>query len=83
MEIMGERVMRNVVNTLFPTHELSSERQQNTLNTEFLPFSTQELKAAAVGLKPSKAPGPDGIPPEIMRGITGQKPEFLLEMINA
>ena len=35
-------------------------RRRNTLNTEFLPFSAEELKLAAVGLKPCEALGPYG-----------------------
>ena len=78
MEIMDERVMRNIVDTLFPTHESANERRQNT---EFLPFSTEELKAAAVGLKPGKTPGPDGIPPEVMREIASQRPDCIFHKI--
>ena len=54
MEIMDERVMRTIMDTLFPTHELTNERRRNKLNTEFLPFTAEELKVAAVGLKPGK-----------------------------
>ena len=83
METIDQRVMRNIVDTLFPTHEPANRRSQNTPNTEFLPFSAEELKVAAVGLKPGKAPGPDGIPPEVIREIAKQRPELLLGMYNA
>ena len=36
IEIMEERIIRNIVDTLFPTHKLANERQLNRLNTEFL-----------------------------------------------
>ena len=79
MEIMDERVMRNIVKTLFPTHELANERRDYTLNTELLSFSAEELKLAAVRLRPGKPPGPDDIPPEVIR----ERPELLMRMYNA
>ena len=83
MEIMDERVMRNTVDTLCPTHETAIKRRQNTNNTEFLPFSAEELKVAAVELKPRKALRRSGIPPKIMQAIGSQKPDLLLGMYNA
>ena len=76
---MDNRVMRNIVDTLFPTNEL----RRNTLNTEVLPFSAEELKVVAVGLKSGKAPGPDGIRPEVIREIAIQRPKILLKVYNA
>ena len=44
------------------------------LNTQFLPFSSEDLKVTAVGLTPGKATGPGSIPPEVMRyEIASQK----------
>ena len=82
MEIMDERVMRNIVDTLFSTHQLINERRRNTLNTEFLPFFTEELKVAAVGLKPGKALEPDGIPPKIIRKLPVKDRNFYRECIT-
>jgi hypothetical protein len=31
------------------------------------PFTVDELRTAATKLRPGKAPGPDGIPPEVIR----------------
>ena len=42
MEIMDERVMRNIVDRLCPTHESANERRKKTLSREFLPFSAEE-----------------------------------------
>ena len=64
---------------LFLAHESANARRQNTLNMEFLPFSAGELELAAVGLKPGKAPGPDGIAPQVMRKIGNQTPELQLK----
>ena len=49
--------------------------------TEFLPFSSEARKV--VGLKPGKALGSDGIPPEVIREMASQKPVLLLRMYNA
>ena len=49
MKSMDERIMRNIVDTLFPTHELAKERWWNMLNTELFTFSAEGLKVA-VGL---------------------------------
>ena len=83
MEIMNERVKSNILNALFPTHELANERRQNKLNTEFLPFSTEELRTAVVDRKSGKAPGSDGIPPEVTRKIASKKSVLLLGICNA
>ena len=71
MKIMDEQVMRNIIDALFITHVLA-------LNTEFVSFSAEELKVAAVGPKPGKAPGPDSLSPEVIREIVSQSTELLL-----
>ena len=53
------------------------------LNTKFLLISAEELKVATVGLKPGKAPGPDGIPPKVMGKIANLRPEILLRMYKS
>ena len=71
-----------IVNILFPIHELANERQQKMVSTKFLSFPAEELKVAAVGLRPGKAPGPDGVPPKVIREIASQRPELLLRIYN-
>jgi hypothetical protein len=45
-------------------------------------FTTDELRAAALKLRPGKAPGPDGIPPEVIRLLAEVVPRTLLSLMN-
>lgn len=80
---MDEVTMRNIVMSLFPTHET----RMDTLETEGIiqldEFTTRELQIAAQGLKSGKSPGPDGIPAEVIKEIALQRPQILLKMYNS
>lgn len=81
---MDEKTMTNVVNTLFPTHDIIEE--ENTDSEEIItpqPFTTDELRSAARSLKNNKAPGPDGIPAEVFKELANKRPETLLKMYNS
>jgi hypothetical protein len=45
-------------------------------------FTVEELQAAAKRLRPKKAPGPDGIPPEVVKNLVDEVPEVILEVMN-
>jgi hypothetical protein len=45
-------------------------------------FTAEELQAAAKRLRPKKAPGPDGIPPEVVKNLVEEVPEVFLEVMN-
>ena len=81
---MDENTMRNIVETLFPTHptrpQSPDEPQAQTLPP---PFTEEELQAAAQSLKNRKAPGPDQIPAEVLKAIAHHNPQLLLPMYNA
>jgi len=79
---LKEDTMDNIVNTLFPTHEI--ERNASTSVDEYSPplFTVDELRSAAKALKNGKAPGPDGIPAEILKIVAEENPEILLQMYN-
>lgn len=79
---LDEAKMENVVNTLFPTGELM--RYGDTAsNVDPLPlFDESELRNAARALKNGKAPGPDGIPAEVLKIIADERPQLLLPMFN-
>lgn len=74
----------NIVDALFPTHPKLTPVTKEDVPENAVPlFSIRELEIAAASLKPNKAPGPDGIPAEILK-ITAQKcPTLLLNMYNA
>lgn len=79
---MDEKTMENIVSTLFPTHETRTNNfsDDDTLATPL--FTTEELQAAARKLKNKKAPGPDGVPAEVIKIIADSRPELLLNMYN-
>lgn len=80
---LSVQTLENVVNTLFPTHDLVAEVRVSTERDDSLiPFTESELKAAAQTFKNQKAPGPDGIPAEVLKIIVNERPQIMLEMYN-
>lgn len=71
-----------IVEELFPSHPILEENLP-TPNEPIDPFSERELAAAVKLLKNKKAPGPDGIPAEVLKLVAGNFPSFLLTMYNA
>jgi len=47
-----------------------------------LPYTKDELKDAAKRLAPRKAPGPDGIPPEVVKIAAERHPDQFLDAFN-
>lgn len=80
---MDEEIMDNIVNTLFPTHPPRLDDLDNVTTSGLRLFTEQELEAAAARLKANKAPGPDGIPVEVLKEIVNKRPRFLLNMYNS
>lgn len=77
------RSLKNIVDTLFPTHELGTDVVATIQGNEPVPlFTDSELKAAARTFKNQKAPGPDGIPAEVLKIIANERPHVILEMYN-
>lgn len=79
---MDEDTMRNIVASLFPTHEIRMDTMEIEDTVQLTQFTTQELQNAAQSLRCNKAPGPDGIPVEVIKEIAVQRPEMLLKMYN-
>jgi len=74
--------MATIVNALFPTHpELQDQRERRPLG-EIPLFNQEELTSAARSMKTRRAPGPDGVPPEVIKIIAARHPQFLLDMFN-
>ena len=69
------------IRKLFPTVE---ETKWNRVPVEEEPeeFTVDEMEAAVARSKNKKAPGPDGIPAEILKAAAESDPQLLLETIN-
>lgn len=80
---MDEQTMGTIVNTLFPTHARRIDNPADDDISDLRPFTVDELKLAARTLKNKKAPGPDGIPAEVLKEIADTHPEMLLKMYNS
>ena len=79
MEIMDERVMRNIFSHLLTGERTTAEYTQYGILTIF----RRGAKSSCSGLKPGKASGPNCIPPQVIREIASQRPELLLRMYSA
>lgn len=79
--VMDATTMNNIVRTLFPTHP---ERDIVSVDHggEIPLFSLEELERAIQTLKTKRAPGPDGIPNEVLKEVFKQNPDLLLKMYN-
>ena len=73
--------MEELVGTLFPDHPV--EERDGIAVDEIPPFTVEELMAVVSGLPGRKAPGPDGIPNEVLKVVAAEKPRVLLDMFNA
>ena len=77
------QTMTNIVNTLFPDHEQRADEDITASALSPPLFTSEELQGAARSLKSNKAPGPDRVPPEVLRHIAEERPRVLLDMYNA
>ncbi|GIY68090.1 hypothetical protein CDAR_453051 [Caerostris darwini] len=53
----------------FPWSSVSQPSTSHQNNSDFIPTTCQELEAIISRIKPNKAPGPDGLPGEIVKEI--------------
>lgn len=68
------------VETLFPNHPEWHWTKRPTNQVHL--FSLQDIKGAGEKIKIGRAPGPDMIPPEVVKQATKVIPEFLLKVYN-
>ena len=74
--------MENIVSSLFPDHP-EREVELILVEEENITFSVDELSEAVDSMGTRKAPGPDGIPAEVILTIAKERPYLLLNMFNA
>lgn len=82
VKVMDVDTMENIVKTLFPIHEARVDVSAEEDIPSITLFTTEELIAATSKLKNKKAPGPDGVPTEVLKAIVETRPEILLNMYN-
>ena len=80
--LFDDETVRVIVDGLFPTHVTLNEEME-TIMVDTPIFVEDELINAAKTLKNNKAPGPDGIPAEVIKLLATDRPQLLLDMYNA
>ena len=78
---LSASTMTKVVQSLFPTHQERPKGEFGKIS-ECPLFSDDELQLAIKSSKNKKAPGPDGIPSEVLKVIARYNPSLLLHMYN-
>lgn len=74
------RVIKNIVDTLFPTHP-KRVASTTTDDPHDIPlFTERKLTSIASAMRSRKAPGPDGLTAELMKAIAKSYPKVLLVM---
>ena len=74
--------MVQIVDALFPHHPPRPPDDFEVRRDEIPLFTEAELRRAASILPNKKAPGPDGIPAEVIRVVARNRPDLLLDMYN-
>lgn len=77
-----EARMKGIVEALFPRHPERDPEGETTHAGEVPAFSEEELLQAADLIQGRKAPGPDGVPAEVVRTIATSCPRLLLHIFN-
>ena len=75
--------MTNIVRALFPEHPRRPDRPATSGPFETPLFTNMELSIAIKSLRNKRAPGPDGLPAELLKAIGGSHPRLLLDMYNS
>lgn len=81
-ELKDASTMERIVDGLFPTHPTTERAEVTNDDTDVPAFTEAELVNATSSLKTGKAPGPDGIPGEVLRLMARHRPRVLLDMYN-
>lgn len=68
--------------TLFPSQPKRETGLTTPGSLEAPPFTEVELLKAASSMRNKKAPGPDGLPAEVLKAVAQSHPKLLLDMYN-
>ena len=79
---MNQEQMNTIVDNLFPSHQICEWNCHQPQTSDVPLFSHEELQAAAKTLQNGKAPGPDGIPAEVLKISIRNYPDVFLKMYN-
>ncbi|BES91431.1 Reverse transcriptase (RNA-dependent DNA polymerase) [Nesidiocoris tenuis] len=74
--------MMEIVDKLFPDHQERGEDMKREVG-DIPPFTTAELKATVRSLRRNRAPGPNGLPSEVVKVVVEECPTLLLNLYNA
>lgn len=70
------------INKLFPDYQLFTWEEREIPEEEIPPITMEELVKASQNLAPNKAPGPDFIPPKIIKEAVMMIPETFRSIFN-
>ncbi|XP_046826449.1 uncharacterized protein LOC124427498 [Vespa crabro] len=72
----------NIVHSLFSSQPKSEISSAASGSIEAPQFTEREILWAASSMRNDRAPGPDGLPTEVMKAVAMTHPELLLNMYN-
>ena len=81
--LLAAQKMDEIVQALFPSHPVREDAVQLEVPVVCPLFTGEELEEAVLSMKTKKAPGPDGVPVEVMQLVYRSCPDLLLSTFNA
>ncbi|KAL1446222.1 hypothetical protein WDU94_003696, partial [Cyamophila willieti] len=79
---MPKRTKLEIAEKLFPNHDIEEWQLSSVQESEIPPFTMDELLQVLVDIRNKKAPGPDGIVPEMVKIFLKTAPDFCLGLFN-
>lgn len=70
------------IDALFPKHEICNWTYDQLPEEELGDITVDEMMAVAMAMKTGKAPGPDGVPPEIVKYLCQEFPDEISEVLR-
>ncbi|KAI5751823.1 hypothetical protein M8J77_011204 [Diaphorina citri] len=80
LPILPPEVRETAINKLFPTHPIHV--WENTTPRPRLVITIDELVNTAHNMKAKKAPGPDEVPPKIIKEMVMESPDLFIKVLN-